>query len=351
VIAAANVAADTAADTNLRIAFWRVDFGARGPGDALAQISAERPHTTAMAQVIARLKPDILVLSGVDYDMGNATLGSMRALIGAQGHELRHIFAPVPNAGVPSGMDLNGDGIIHGPDDAYGYGEFAGARALAVLSRYPFDLDTLRDFTRFPWRDLPNAKLYTGATAKALAQHRLPSKAQVELPVAISDQTVLRLLIYHAGPPVFGFHPDRNQNRNHDETALWVQLLDGQLPYPPPKRPFVLIGGSNLDPFDGDGIHTAMRDLLDHTALQDPQPSSLGGAAQRDPAHLGPPQLDTVNWDEPQGNLRVSYVLPSVDVVVTGAGVWWPLPSDDDAQLLSQTQTRHKPVWVDLSFN
>lgn len=350
-MSAATTAADAVAETKLRIVFWRVDFAARGPGDALAQINAKRPHTTAMAQVIARLKPDILVLSGVDYDMGNATLGAMRALIGAQGHELRHIFAPVPNAGVPSGIDLNVDSITHGPDDAFGYGEFAGARALAVLSRYPFDIDALKDFTRFPWRDLPNARLYTGATDRALAQHRLPSTAQIELPVVISDQTVLRLLIYHAGPPVFGFHPDRNRNRNHDETAFWLQLLAGRLPYPPPKRPFVLIGGSNLDPFDGDGIHTAMRDLLDHPALQDPQPSSLGGAAQRDPAHLGPPQLDTVDWDEPQGNLRVSYVLPSADLNVTDAGVLWPLATDDLAQLLAQTQTRHKPVWVDLSFN
>jgi len=246
---------------------------------------------------------------------------------------------------------MNNDSLRHGPDDAHGYGEYAGARALAVLSQHPLDKTGMREFTQMLWRDLPGALLYSGAGPEQLARHRLSSMAHLALPVRLPDGATLTLMIYHAGPPVFGHHPDRNLHRNHDETAFWLRLLDGDLPQAPPTPPFVLVGGSDLDPLDGDGIGTAMRALLAHPALQDPEPASLGGAAQADPGHLGPPELDTVDWDAPQGNLRVSYILPSADIGVLGAGVLWPLPGSAMAELLSQTGTAHKPVWVDLALN
>lgn len=322
-----------------------------GPGAALAHILAERPNTIAMAQVIARLAPDILVLSGIDYDRQAATLTAFRNQIAAEGHGFPHLFAPVPNAGMPSGHDLNDDGIRHGPDDAHGYGRYAGARALAVLSRLPIDRQHKRDFSGFLWRDLAGAKLYTGAPPQALALHRLSSTAHLELPIRLPDAATLQLLIYHAGPPAFGNHPDRNKNRNHDETAFWLRLLNDDLSLHPPRPPFVLVGGSNLDPFDGDGLNAAMRALLAHPALQDPRPASPGAAARPDPDHAGPAALDTVTWDAPVGSLRVSYVLPSADLQVVDAGVLWPRSDSGLATLLAQTGTRHKPVWVDLQLN
>lgn len=304
-----------------------------------------------MAEIIAELAPDIIVLSGIDYDMQNTTLVAFRNLIAAQGHTFAHLFAPVPNAGIPSGHDLNGDGVHDGPDDAHGYGPYAGARSLAVLSKHPIQKRQKRDFSRFLWRDLPDAKLYTGISPEILALHKLSSVAHLELPVRLPEGKILRLLIYHAGPPAFGRHPDRNRSRNHDETAFWLRLLNGELPPQPPSPPFVLVGGSNLDPFDGDGLNIAMRALLAHPALQDPGPASAGAVEQADPDHAGRPELDTVAWDAPIGNLRVSYVLPSTDMRVVDAGVLWP-PSDDImATVLARTGTKHKPVWVDIELN
>ena len=180
-----------------------------------------------MAQVIAGLAPDILVLSGVDYDPRGHTSAALNALIAAQGYDLPHTFAPTPNAGMPSGVDLNGDGMAHGADDAHGYGAYAGARALLLLSRYPLATDRLRDFTQMLWRDLPGAMLFTGATPEQLAVHRLSSIAHVALPVLLPNGADLWLLAYHAGPPLFGNHPDRNRNRNHDESAFWSHWLSG----------------------------------------------------------------------------------------------------------------------------
>ncbi|WP_227428253.1 endonuclease/exonuclease/phosphatase family protein [Roseibaca sp. Y0-43] len=335
----------------IRIAFWRVDLHTRGPGEALAQIRDRRPNAAALAQVIATLSPDIMVLSGVDYDMQGHTLSALRDLVAEAGVTFPHLFAPQPNAGFDSGLDLNRDGRAHGPDDAHGHGDYAGERALAVMSRHKLNLPKLRDFTGFLWRDLPDALLYGGMGPALAGHHRLSSVAHFELPVTLPGGRELALLIYQAGPPVFGDHPDRNRNRNHDETAFWTRLLEGALPVPPPPASFVLIGGSNLDPFDGDGRNSAMRDLLAHPALQDPRPASPGGAAHADPNHNGPPHLDTVAWDTEQGNLRVSYILPSAKLTVTGAGVLWPLADDPLDAVLAETGTLHKPVWVDIAVN
>lgn len=304
-----------------------------------------------MAQIISGLAPDIVVLSGIDYDLHNTTLDAFRALLFEQGLDLTYIFAPEPNAGRARGLDLNGDGWPHGPDDADGYADYAGARSLGILSRYPFQLAEKRDFSHMLWNDLPDALLFSGVTPEQRNHHRLSSVAHLELPVITTTGKSLRLLVYQAGPPVFGGHPDRNRNRNHDETAFWARLLDADLQQPPPKAPFVLIGGTNLDPFDGDGLPNAMRALLSHPKLQDPQPISAGAAAQANPDHAGPADQDTVEWDTPQGNLRVSYVLPSVDMAVTGAGVLWPTTDDPITSLLAQTGTAHKPVWVDIALN
>ena len=62
--------------------------------------------------------------------------------------------------------------------------------------------------------------------------------------------------------------------------------------------------------------------------------------------HSGADALDTANWRDSDGpgNLRVSYVLPSSDWTVAGAGVMWSdLAGEGEEPLL-----RHGLVWVDL---
>ena len=97
-----------------------------------------------------------------------------------------------------------------------------------------------------------------------------------------------------------------------------------------PAGPFVLAFGANLDPADGAGRREVMQALLAHPQLQDPRPKSQGAAAAATPAHLGDPALDTADWAEPTadtfgpGNMRVDFLLPSADVTVSDAGVFWP---------------------------
>lgn len=365
-LGASSVAAQGISPTNdLRLAFWRVDLGGRGPGLALRDVLDTAPAPAAKAQLIAHVAPDVLVLSGLDHDHGDVTLRAFRDLIASHGHMMTHVFAFPSNAGVRTGLDMTGDGRSAGPDDTQGYGEFAGQKALAILSRFPVLPDHSRDFSEFLWRDLPENLSPYGDTGDMPdparnALQRLSSTGHWDVALEIPDRRRLHMLVYQAGPPVFGGASDRNLHRNHDETAFWTHFLDGALPMPPPDAPFALLGGSNLDPLDGDGLQQAMQDLLAHPAVQDPRPASDGAvhAAQSDISrdHQGPHAQDTVYWPQVPGpgNLRVSYILPARGVRVTASGVFWPVPDAPEAALLGNPDappTRHRLVWVDIDPN
>lgn len=346
----------------VRIVYFNTELARDGPGLLYRDILRADPQVLAVARTLAHLSPDIAVLSGVDWDHEGRALDALARRIAEAGHPMPHVFAGAPNAGAGSGLDLDGDGRRGGPGDAQGYGRFRGEGALAVLSRHPIAADDLRDFSGLAWLDLPDNHAPEG-TAPG---QRLSSNAHWDLPVRIGA-TSLRLLIWHATPPVFDGPRDRNGRRNHDEAALWLAYLRGRLAQPPPESRFIVLGDANLDPADGDGRTLAIRTLLAHPALQDPAPRSRGAAlaaaAQGGPnaAQRGDPALDTADWFEDPGdwdraapgNLRVDYILPSRDLQVRDAGVFWPVPDTPDAAVFSVDGTpasRHHPVWVDIDI-
>lgn len=312
----------------------------------------------AAAEVIAHLGPDILLLTGFDFDAGGASLGAFADRIGGVAYPYR--FALRPNTGRQSGADLDGDGRISEPEDAQGYGEFAGQWGMAILSRYPVDTEAVRDFSDVLWADLPDAMLPETMGPDIRAVQRLSNVGHWDVPIILPGGRMIRLLAFHASPPVFDGPEDRNGRRNHDEAAFWLRYLDGALGLPPPAGPFILLGDANLDPADGDGRPEALTRLLSHRALQDPRPSSVGGGedARREGGtnerHRGDPALDTANWRDDgtgPGNLRVDYVLPSRHWDVVDAGVFWPAPGDPARALIGEDgnlASRHRLVWVDL---
>jgi hypothetical protein len=222
-----------------------------------------------------------------------------------------------------------------------------------VLSRYPIRRDQVQDFSALLWKDLPGnimPRTETGApfpSAEAQAIQRLSSTAHWAVPIDLPGGRRLTLLTWRATPPVFDGPEDMNGRRNADETRFWRLFLDGVIGQPPTGS-FVLAGSATLDPFDSNGRNRAIADLLADPRLQDPHPASNGAAMAPDQGHEGANRLDTVDWPPPgPGRLRVDYVLPSADLKVTGAGVFWPAPGEDghdDALAAS----RHRLVWVDL---
>lgn len=297
--------------------------------------------------MIARVAPDILLLTSFDYDLGGHALAAFADALEERDVRYPHRFAGPPNTGLATGLDLDGNGYLGDARDAQGYGAFRGQGGMAVLSRWPIVPEDLQDLTGLLWADLPGNLRPTGTPGV----QRLSTTAHWDLPVAAPGGRV-RLLAFHATPPVFDGPEDRNGRRNHDEARLWTLWLDGALGGDPPGGRFVILGDSNLDPEDGDGRPGAMASLLADPRIQDPRPAGAGGRAAASPGQAGDPALDTVDWPEPSpGNLRVDYVLPSSDWGVVGAGVFWPAPDDPLAGLLGgrgDEVTRHRLVWVDL---
>jgi hypothetical protein len=120
----------------------------------------------------------------------------------------------------------------------------------------------------------------------------------------------------------------------------------------------VIAGDQNADPLDGDSVDAAIDQLLASPYLRDPMPTSAGGpdAAARqggaNATHEGDPAYDTADFaDTAPGNLRADYVLPSRDLRVRDAGVFWPTATDPLSRLTGEypfPSSDHRSVWVDL---
>jgi hypothetical protein len=288
-------------------------------------LSGEDKAIAAILEVISAADPDILLLTDFDHDAGLAALNAFADLLAKRGTAYPFRFALPSNAGLPTGFDMDGNGALGEARDAMGYGDFRGNGGMALLSRVPIDTGGVADFTDLLWRDLPGTQLpkLNGRpfpSEDALAIQRLASAGFWIVPVLPEGGGALALLASAATTPAFDGPEDRNGLRNRDEIRFWSLYLDGV--FGPPPQSFVVAAKLNADPEDGDGDHNVIRALLTDSRLQDPRPASSGGELAADPDHRGDPSLDTAAWPgSPQGNLRVGYVLPSSDWVVTDAGV------------------------------
>lgn len=348
----------------VRVAVFNAALSRRDPG-ALAQELrlGGSPQIDAVAEIIQRVAPDILLLNEFDRDARLVALDLFRETLrdgrgGAEGLDYPHVFAAPSNTGALSGADLDGDGKVARPRDAFGFGWFEGQYAMALLSRLP--LGDARTFQTQKWADMPGALLPRDHYGDAAGLLRLSSKSHWDVEATLPDGRRLRLLASHPTPPVFDGPEDANGRRNHDEIRFWVDYVsgrgwmtddDGRAGGLPEADGWVVLGDLNADPEDGDGRPGAIRDLLD--IAQDPRPASAGGAEAADPAHRGDPALDTADWRQRggPGALRVDYVLPSPEWDVAGAGVFWPAPGHPLRRLVGDggiVSSDHRLVWVDL---
>ena len=325
-LAAAPVQAET-----LRIATYAAPFSRDGPGLLLRDLTrADDPQIDAAVAVILRIAPDVLVLTDFDYDLDGLALNAFAANFADR---FPYQFAARPNAGIATGLDLDGNGRNGEARDALGYGRFAGDGGIAVLSRHPILANEVQDFSSLLWRDLPNAVLPQAEDGPFLPKEVLDvlpvsSTAHWVVPVTTTDGPPFHLMVWDATPPVFDGPEDMNGLRNRDELRLWALFLDGA--FGPAPANFIVAGNANLDPAAGDGHRDAMAAFLARPDLQDP--------------HAGQFNAD---WgaDGP-GQLRVSYLLPSRSWQVLDAGTDWP---EDAASGDDSPAGPHRLVWVDVS--
>ena len=394
----------------VRFATFNASLNRANAGDALADLSqpfdpnapvtgqnARRKQAANVAETIQRVRPEILLINEFDFEPGNALATAFQdnylsvSHNGSEPIDFPYVFVAESNTGIPSGFDFSNDGVVGGPNDAFGFGFFPGQFGLAVFSQHPILTDEIRTFQHFLWKDMPGALLPDDPRTPAPADwysaaeldvFRLSSKSHWDVPIDV-DGTTVHFLVSHPTPPVFDDPPafpagvDFNGRRNFDEIRLWADYVtpgaggyiyddDGGTGGLKPGELFVIAGDQNSDPLDGDSIPGSIQQLIDNPRINTTvTPESLGAAEQGaiqgglNPTHRSPHKFDTADFaDNPPGNLRADYVLPSRSMRIVGSGVFWPLASDPLFRLVGVfnpatfggfPSSDHRMVWVDAT--
>lgn len=310
----------------------------------------------SVAEVIQIVQPDVLLINEFDFDdfgTGATRLNDRFFNVSQNGRPAQdypYRYVAESNTGLPSGFDLDNNGVTDTTpgddsygDDALGFGQFPGQFGMAVFSKFPILTEEIRNFQEILWRDQPDNIIPPDFySAEELAIFRLSSKSHWDLPIQV-DGTTFHFLVSHPTPPVFDGAEDRNGRRNHDEIRLWADYLtSGAAAYlggglPSGKR-FVVAGDQNADPIRGDSVSAAINQLLDHPRIN----SSF--VPQRTGDRTNANQFDTATF-----GLRVDYVLPSsLGFAVSDGAVFWPTGVQEGANLV--TVSDHRLVYLDLTL-
>jgi 3-phytase/alkaline phosphatase D len=385
--------ADNQSKQNIRFASFNVSLYRDSAGELITDLSTpDNEQAQAVAEIIQRKNPDVLLLNEFDYDEnGNALSEALPKVIanfqnnylevsqnGIDPVDYPYVYLAPSNTGIPSGFDFDNNGSVGGGNDAFGFGFFPGQYGMVLLSKYPIVEDQVRTFQNFLWKDMPGALLPDDVntaepndwySAEELEVFRLSSKSHWDIPVNVNGE-IIHVLASHPTPPVFDGEEDRNGKRNHDEIRFWADYVtpgEGSYIYDDnggtgglnSGEKFVIMGDQNADPNDGDSTNNAILQLLDNPLINTVvTPSSEGGidAANRqgeaNENHTGNPAFDTADFaDAFTGNLRADYVLPSNNLDIASAGVFWPESDDPQFGLVGDfpfPSSDHRLVYADV---
>ncbi|CAJ1908436.1 endonuclease/exonuclease/phosphatase family protein [Aeromonas jandaei] len=363
-----------------------------------------------VAEIIQRTRPDVFLLNEFDNDGKGENTADLKAfndnyLAHAQHSEVTAISYPVlqnfaTNTGLMSGYDLNLDGKVNnGPDDAWGFGNYHGQYAFAVMSKYPIDTKQIRTFQNFKWKDMPGEKNpviddcnNTKAPIPAGRQcgdawyadevwqkYPLSSKNHADVPVRIKTdkgEEVIHFLISHPTPPIFANAARHTVKHNRAEIAFWNDYVKG-LNYMADDKgtkgglaknaKFVIAGDLNADPQTGDGDLSAIQDLLNNPLMNQaitngtlipvseggPECVSKGTDCKRNLNRPNPERITNTSV------LQLDHVIPSANLNAVKSGVYWPasfeagyhLVYDAKLGIAKGVSSDHRMVWVDLKLD
>ncbi|MEQ8935235.1 MAG: endonuclease/exonuclease/phosphatase family protein, partial [Amphiplicatus sp.] len=197
----------------LRVATFNAYLNRPVEGQLIEDLSGpDNPQAKAVAEIIQRAAPDILLLQEVDYDVGARAVALFQEKYlsvsqnGAAPAAYPYVFLGATNTGLASGHDLDRDGAVTSTPgsrayggDAFGYGDFPGQYGMVLLSKHPIDEAGVRTFQRFLWKDMPGAMLpddpATPAQAdwyspETLADFRLSSKSHWDVPILVGGARI-----------------------------------------------------------------------------------------------------------------------------------------------------------------
>lgn len=343
------------AEGDLRVGSFQAGLTRAEPGELLEELTEPgSEQAQQVAEAVQQVRPDVLLLSGIDVDEGLQVAAALRTNYLTQGTrhtagiDYPHVYVAPVNAGVDTGADLDDDGMIGGPGDSFGYGEFPGQAGMMILSRVPLETDQARTFQDFKWQDMPGSALpteqFTELEASVL---RLSSTSHWDVPVSVGGRTVHLLASAPADPQT----APAGAERNHDEVRFWADYIagagypvddDGHAGGLEASSDFVVLGSLGADPATDTGADPAtMGHLTDLPHVQDTHPTSSGALLSQTPE-------DTAVVQDAQGEpttARLDYVLPSSTLTASNSGVFWPAAGQPG----HSAATDHRLVWVDIT--
>ena len=301
------------------------------------------------------------------------------------------------NTGLLSEFDLDRNGSIALPGDAWGFGVYHGQYAFGLLSQYPIDTDNIRTFQTFKWKDMPGESNPTVTncddesnpipeglacgdewyTDTAWSAKPLSSKNHVDAPIIIptaSGDKTIHLLLSHPTPPVFDTVTENNKLLNSAEIKFWDEYItnanyiyddQGITGGLAEDTSFIIMGDLNADPENGDGYLTSIQNLLSHEQVNTAAttgtyvPTSIGATECVDTGDCNEntyPERITSTF-----SLRVDHIIPSTELVVTDSGVFWPASYEDGHLLVNDERvgsygngkdlsSDHRLVWIDVTL-
>ena len=310
--------------------------------------SGENQQIKNIAEIIQRVRPDIILLNEFDY-IDNPKDGVLafkknylsKSQAGAEPIDYPYYFYAESNTGLPTTFDLNNDGKFDRfSQDAYGFGLYPGHYGMVLLSRYPIINQGIRTFQRFLWSDMPGAQapvepesgkpFYSDVEWQ---NFRLSSKSHWDIPVNVDGETI-HILASHPTPPVFDGPEDRNGKRNHDEIRFWLDYItpdkagyiyDDRMVYGGliENAKFVITGDLNASQDRIEDKSHALHRLLGSKLVNNSViPASNSGAANRPDNSYA--KHHTASWGS-----RADYVLPSSNIKLLGGEVFWPTKDDE----------------------
>jgi 3-phytase len=155
----------------IRFSQFNASLNRNAQGQLVSDLSTpENAQAKAVAEIIQRNNPDVLLINEFDYSPEAVQLFWQNYLAlsqnGATPVDYPYFYIAPSNTGIASGFDLNNNGTaVTTPgepgygDDAFGFGNFSGQFGMLLLSKYPIDTANIRTFQNFLWKDMPNALL------------------------------------------------------------------------------------------------------------------------------------------------------------------------------------------------
>lgn len=358
--------------------------------------NGDSPRLKQLAEVIQRVRPNVILLNEIAYDMAGGPDLIEGDAPGQNGQRFVELYLSVPqakgleplrmrafmaavNTGVPSGLDLDNDGSVtktYPPkvkaedaeafraaeelgrkygNDCWGYGTFPGQYGMALLvdERLVIEDAKVRTFRLMPWDYMPGAFMPAAAdgtawySAEEKEKVRLSSKSHWDVPVKMPNGAVVHFLCSHPTPPAFDGAEQRNKKRNHDEIRFWADYVEGQTYIVDDadvggglarRAMFVILGDLNADLAKGNRYKDPIRTVLGSLERLNMEPVPRASVEV-----AGLEATDTALF-----KLRADYVLPSRDLEVKQAGVWRDAPGAGTGGGKGSFPSDHFPVWMDV---